>query len=89
MTNVAAHAATTTSTGAPTHNIIEISKFALIYCGAPFIRFGPWPGHYVTYFTSPSLAFGLGCTVVLSGAALRILADTSDQVSVAHLPCLD
>lgn len=56
--------ATTTAVGTPTYNPFRILKFALIYWGAPFLRFDPWPSTYVTWWSSAYLAGAFGAIVL-------------------------
>lgn len=63
-----AHTAITLATspgiGASAFNPIGLLKFALLYLGAPFMRFAPWPAAHPTWWSSAYLAAALGAVVL-------------------------
>jgi len=72
--------ATTNGVGTETFDVIKIGKFALIYWGAPFLRFDPWPSNYVTWGWSDNLGVylsaGFGAVVLFTTVgfgAIRLL----------------
>lgn len=64
--------ATTASIGENSHDIASVLKFTLIYLGAPFSRFDPWPGVYVTYWSSSAFAMAAGVVVLATGVVFGI-----------------
>jgi hypothetical protein len=64
--------ATTHSVGEKSHDIMAVLKFVLVYLGAPFSRFDPWPGSYVTYATSTAFAMTAGAIILATGVLFGI-----------------
>jgi hypothetical protein len=64
---------TTTAVGTTSHDPVRILKFTLIYWGAPFLRFGPWPSHYVTWWSSAYLAGSFGAVVLGTAVVFAFL----------------
>lgn len=57
-------------------SVLDLVKFALIYLGAPFIRFGPWPSSFATWSSSVTLTYLLGVAIfgIFSAAVMIRLA---------------
>ncbi|HTZ35083.1 MAG TPA: hypothetical protein VMB84_03595, partial [Stellaceae bacterium] len=51
---------------------LRLLKFALIYWGAPFLRFGPWPAPFETWSTSTHLALFCGAAVLGTGVGFGV-----------------
>jgi len=64
---------TTTPVGAASHDVLQMLKFSLIYYGAPFLRFAPWPSNHGTWWSSVYLASGFGVVVLGAAFAFAIL----------------
>ncbi|HEY0182693.1 MAG TPA: hypothetical protein VGC09_07780 [Rhodopila sp.] len=68
---------TTHAVGAPAHDPVKIAKFALLYWGAPFLRFESWPSPYVTWGPSErvgaDLAGVFGAGVLLTAVGFGLL----------------
>ncbi len=67
LAHVAVVALTTKSGGDMTHDAVAVFEFTLTYLGAPFSRFDPYPGGYVTYAASPAFAMVAGAIVLATG----------------------
>jgi hypothetical protein len=55
--------ATTKAVGNPSLNPVAMGKFALVYWGAPLLRFDAWPGGFVTWGFAVWLAAAFGAVV--------------------------
>ena len=64
---------TTTSVGSRSYDFAAIVKFVLLYLGAPFFRFDPWPAPFVSYWSPPiDLTAAFGLLIVLAGVVFGL-----------------
>ena len=64
---------TTTTAGVTQRNPIQVLKFSLVYLGAPFLRFDPWPTSYVTWWSSVDLAGFFGAAVLCTAVFFALV----------------
>lgn len=78
--------ATTASVGTRSYDFVAILKFTVIYLGAPFVRFGPWPAGYATWWSSVELTSVLGsvvlATVLMFGIARLLKPGLGGRVAI-------
>ena len=63
---------TTQFVGSPTHDILAIFKFTVIYLGAPLLRLDAWPAPIATWSSSPVLAAAFGSIVLITGVVFGV-----------------